>query len=287
MHFYTRNIGDYHKKAGRLTILQHGVYMLLLDACYDREKFPTKDEAIEWVWADSEDELKALDFVLKRFFVEKDGRYWQSRIEQELETYREKESERRARKEAERERKERYRKHRAELFAKLAEMDIYPDFSAPNKELEALLSQQCPAGQDGDTHGRPRESSGRDALGTAITNNHKPVTNNHKPNNKNTGDNSPVDFSQFGFSESQFAEIKRIRTKNAKNKKQAELTDRILKALANEFNSAKPLGYSFEDCLTTWEARGWLSFEAGWLTPKEQKAPVTPLRKEFVPGGQR
>lgn len=32
MHHYRRNIGDYHKKAGRLSILQHGVYNLL-DAC--------------------------------------------------------------------------------------------------------------------------------------------------------------------------------------------------------------------------------------------------------------
>ena len=37
MHYYKRNIGDYHKKAGRLSMIEHGAYTLLIDACYDRE----------------------------------------------------------------------------------------------------------------------------------------------------------------------------------------------------------------------------------------------------------
>jgi len=51
MHYFKRNIGDYHKKAGRLSMLEHGAYTLLMDACYDRERFPTMDEAIDWCWA--------------------------------------------------------------------------------------------------------------------------------------------------------------------------------------------------------------------------------------------
>ena len=46
MHYYKRNLGDYAKKAGRLSMLQHGSYTLLIDACYDREQFPTLEEAI-------------------------------------------------------------------------------------------------------------------------------------------------------------------------------------------------------------------------------------------------
>ena len=57
MHYYKRNIGDYAKKAGRLTMLQHGAYTLLIDSCYDREKFPTLEDAIEWTWASSDDEI--------------------------------------------------------------------------------------------------------------------------------------------------------------------------------------------------------------------------------------
>lgn len=90
MHYYKRNIGDYHKKAGRLTMLQHGAYTLLLDACYDREKFPTLDEAVEWLWASSDDEINAIKFVLAKFFTLSDGVYVQHRIKSELNDYAEK-----------------------------------------------------------------------------------------------------------------------------------------------------------------------------------------------------
>ncbi|MCD9082476.1 DUF1376 domain-containing protein [Acinetobacter baumannii] len=89
MHYYERNIGDYYRKAGRLNILQHGVYNLLMDACYDRESFPTLEEAIEWVWAESEEEIDAVKFVLKKFFkLNEDGVYIQNHIKEELEKYR-------------------------------------------------------------------------------------------------------------------------------------------------------------------------------------------------------
>jgi len=60
MHYYKRNLGDYAKKAGRLSMLQHGSYTLLIDACYDRETFPTLEEAIEWTWASTQEEIDAL-----------------------------------------------------------------------------------------------------------------------------------------------------------------------------------------------------------------------------------
>jgi uncharacterized protein YdaU (DUF1376 family) len=88
MHYYKRNLGDYAKKAGRLTMLQHGAYTLLIDSCYDREVFPTLEQAIEWTWASTEAEVEAVKFVLNRFFVlDKEGRYVQDRILEELLQY--------------------------------------------------------------------------------------------------------------------------------------------------------------------------------------------------------
>ena len=87
MHYYKKNLGDYYKKAGRLSILQHGVFNLLIDACYDREQFPTLDEAIEWTWASTPDEVEAVEFVLKRFFTFTNGVYVQKRIKEELADY--------------------------------------------------------------------------------------------------------------------------------------------------------------------------------------------------------
>lgn len=90
MHWFKRNIGDYHKKAGRLNMLQHGAYTLLMDSCYDREQFPTKEEAIEWVWASSAEEVQAVEFVLSRFFTLEDGVFVQHRIQEELDGYKDK-----------------------------------------------------------------------------------------------------------------------------------------------------------------------------------------------------
>ena len=88
MHYYKRNIGDYAKKAGRLTMMQHGAYTLLLDACYDREVFPTLEQALEWTWAASDQEIEAVKFVLNRFFsLSQDGTYVQDRILEELLQY--------------------------------------------------------------------------------------------------------------------------------------------------------------------------------------------------------
>ncbi|EPQ0791620.1 YdaU family protein [Acinetobacter baumannii] len=87
MHYYKRNIGDYHKKAGRLSMLEHGAYTLLLDACYDRERFPTLEEALDWAWARTDEEEAAVKFVLKKFFTEIDGVYVQNHIQEELDAY--------------------------------------------------------------------------------------------------------------------------------------------------------------------------------------------------------
>jgi uncharacterized protein YdaU (DUF1376 family) len=90
MHYFKRNIGDYHKKAGRLSMLEHGSYTLLIDACYDRERFPTLEEAIDWCWARSEEEISAVKFVLSKFFTLVNGVYTQDRIAEEIAAYQEK-----------------------------------------------------------------------------------------------------------------------------------------------------------------------------------------------------
>lgn len=70
-------------------MLEHGAYTLLIDACYDRERFPTKQEAIEWCWARSPAEIEAVEFVLSRFFDLDGDVYVQQRIRDEVEAYHE------------------------------------------------------------------------------------------------------------------------------------------------------------------------------------------------------
>lgn len=87
MNYYKRHLGDYAKKAGHLSPLEHGVYTLLLDAYYDREQGPTRTEAIRWCRARTEEEIAAVDAVLAEFFDEVDGRFIQTRVEEEILSY--------------------------------------------------------------------------------------------------------------------------------------------------------------------------------------------------------
>lgn len=87
MNYYNRHLGDYAKKAGHLSPLEHGVYNLILDAYYDREQPPTRAEAIRWSRARTVEEIAAVDAVLEEFFIEADGRFSQRRVEEEIASY--------------------------------------------------------------------------------------------------------------------------------------------------------------------------------------------------------
>jgi len=73
-----------------LSILQHGAYTLLIDACYDREQFPSLDDAMDWLLPIDNEEKDAIEFVLKRFFTLNEGVYVQNRIKEEIDAYHEK-----------------------------------------------------------------------------------------------------------------------------------------------------------------------------------------------------
>lgn len=145
MHYYERNIGDYYRKAGRLNIIQHGVYTLLIDACYDREQFPTSiEDAIDWVWAETKAEIKAVEFVLKKFFKLEDGFYVQNHIREDLEkfwAYGDTDTNNsEAVKEGNKDRQKRCREERQQIFAQLKQYGITPKFNAKMTELREILN---------------------------------------------------------------------------------------------------------------------------------------------------
>jgi uncharacterized protein YdaU (DUF1376 family) len=84
MNFYKRHIGDYIKKAGHLTLLEHGIYARLMDVYYTREAGIPEDKAARLIGARSKDELQALSNVLDEFFTLVDGAWTQTRCEEEI-----------------------------------------------------------------------------------------------------------------------------------------------------------------------------------------------------------
>jgi uncharacterized protein YdaU (DUF1376 family) len=84
MNFYKRHIGDYIKKAGHLTLLEHGVYARLMDVYYTREAGIPEDKAARLIGARSKEELQALANVLDEFFILVEGTWTQNRCEEEI-----------------------------------------------------------------------------------------------------------------------------------------------------------------------------------------------------------
>lgn len=70
MNYYKRHIGDYAAATRHLSLLEHGVYCLMLDIYYTTEKaLPVETRAVQrLVNARSDEERAAVDVVLQEFF---------------------------------------------------------------------------------------------------------------------------------------------------------------------------------------------------------------------------
>lgn len=158
MHYFKLNIGDYHKRAGRLTMMQHGVYNLLIQACYDREHFPTREEAHDWLWTSTDEEIAAVDFVLRKLFTLKGDRYEHENIAEEIEAY----------------------KRRGEVNKKVA-----LDREARKREKRSKQHETCK--EDHETCTTGDESYTNEHVSSTnehLTKNHKPITTNQEPSTK-------------------------------------------------------------------------------------------------------
>lgn len=89
MNYYKRNIRDYSAATRHLSILEHGVYTLLMDRYYESERCLPADlmESARMIGARAKPEIAAVRSVLKDFFVESSDGWHQDRCEQEISTY--------------------------------------------------------------------------------------------------------------------------------------------------------------------------------------------------------
>jgi uncharacterized protein YdaU (DUF1376 family) len=86
MNYYKRHLGDYAAATRHLSILEHGVYTLLLDTYYIGEKpLPTEVKTVcRLVMARSKDEREAVAQVLEEFFDLQEDGWHQVRCDEEL-----------------------------------------------------------------------------------------------------------------------------------------------------------------------------------------------------------
>lgn len=79
MKFWPRYVGDFKKKTAALSLLEKGVYTELLDFCYANESPLPAEASRIWsiVGAHTETEKRAVDVVLKMFFI-KNGVGWEN-----------------------------------------------------------------------------------------------------------------------------------------------------------------------------------------------------------------
>lgn len=90
MNYYKRHIGDYMKDASHLSLLEHGVYMRLLDVYYTREAPIPIDQAARLISARTKEEKEALSVIASEFFQVVDGFYKQTRCDAEIEQMKQK-----------------------------------------------------------------------------------------------------------------------------------------------------------------------------------------------------
>lgn len=84
MHYYQHNIGDYARDTGHLSVIEHGIYRLLLDWCYLNEKPITTEHAVR-IARGYQVETES---VLSEFFnLESDG-WTHKRVIKEIDDYR-------------------------------------------------------------------------------------------------------------------------------------------------------------------------------------------------------
>ncbi|WP_051378321.1 YdaU family protein [Derxia gummosa] len=84
MNYFKLHIGDYLRATAHLSLLEHGIYLRLMQVYYVEERAIPADRAARLIGARTPEELAALDAVLKDFFELHDGAWHQHRCEQEL-----------------------------------------------------------------------------------------------------------------------------------------------------------------------------------------------------------
>ena len=88
MKFYQRHLGDYARDTAHLSLLEHGVYSVLLDRLYATERPISNADRYRICRATTRAEKAAVDAVLREFFSLCPNGWTNARVNSEIERYR-------------------------------------------------------------------------------------------------------------------------------------------------------------------------------------------------------
>jgi uncharacterized phage protein (TIGR02220 family) len=177
------HIGDFRSGTFNMPRVNRWIYRDLLDVYYDTEQpLPLDlDQVCDLIGIDGDSEKQIVAKVLRQKFTETPQGWRHKRCDEEIAAYHEKSEESDKRREHEQERQRRHRERRAELFAKLREHGVIPEFDTSTKELQTLANNITSQGSNAPVT-RDKQVCPPDA--TAITKNQEPRTNNQEPRTK-------------------------------------------------------------------------------------------------------
>lgn len=187
MNYYERHLGDYARDTAHLSLLEHGVYTLLLDRYYVTEKpLPSNErDLFRLLRAASKAEKDAVRQVLREFFTETPEGWRQRRCDEVIADYHDGEPDREARRANDKARQTRHRELRSKMFEQLRAVGIVPEWNVTTDHLRALVTKHC----NGTSHDPSRVTVTAPVTPATATHSHFPLPS---PTSQNP---EPVDTS--------------------------------------------------------------------------------------------
>lgn len=143
MNFYAHHLGDYASDTAHLSMLEDGAYRRLLDIYYKQERpLPIEVAQVQRLArAQSKEERRAVEQVLREFFHETAEGWRHRRCDEEIAIAQEAADEKVEAKANEKERQRRHRERRKALFAALRDRDLFPRFDTSTETLQKILDE--------------------------------------------------------------------------------------------------------------------------------------------------
>lgn len=244
MHYYKFNIADWVKDTAHLSLKEEAILLRLINYYVNTESLiPNKTQMVLRKLRIA-DESETVEILLEEFFIKSRDGWRNKELDKIISEY----------------------QKRAERNRSNGKSGGRPK----NKDLDKPSG--LPDGNQVETEDKPSGNLNQELL----TTNQELITINDIKENK--APKVAVDFSVLQVGNSDLEEIKRIRKKN----KGGTLTQRVVNALAKEFELAARMGYSLDDVLTEWEVRSWKSFKADWMPKKQMNSNYSQVTQRSI-----